>query len=147
LYLRHYDADGKLQSVFGPRVELEPSSTQELSWRLDSSELDLDGLPIAEVGLEITSEQRANGTIYVDYLTWDGAPDTTFKKRGKMSLQSWVDGADSVETWGSDYRIRQNDGRGLLIQGAREWSDYLRERNVIRRTWRSRSRWRRAYRA
>jgi ADP-ribosylglycohydrolase len=125
LYLRHYDADGKLQSAFGPRVELDPSSTQELIWRVDGAELDLDGLPIAEVGLEITSEQRANGTVYVDYLTWNGTPDTTFKRRGTTSLQSWVDGADSVENWwGGDFRVKQNQGRGLLIQGTREWTDY-----------------------
>jgi hypothetical protein len=117
LYIRAYNEDGNLQHFFGPGISLEPSSTHELSWNLDGSALDIHGLPIVEVGLEISSEKRAEGTIYLDFLTWDGAPDVILRSRGKVSQQAWVNGADSLEKWwGGDYRIQQNEGRGLLIQ-------------------------------
>lgn len=125
LYIRVYDESGKLQYFRGPETTMEPSSTQELSWKLDGSTLGIDGLPIAEVGLEITSLKRADGTLYLDYLTWDGVPDTTFAARGKVSQQAWVNGAHSLEGGsGGALHVKQNEGRGLVIQGTREWVDY-----------------------
>jgi hypothetical protein len=70
-------------------------------------------------------DKRADGTLFVDYLTWDGIPDTTFAARGKASLQAWVNGAHSLESGsGGEFHLKQNEGRGLAIQGTREWVDY-----------------------
>jgi hypothetical protein len=38
---------------------------------------------------------------------------------------AWVNGVDQCERWWPEsFRLAQNEGRGLLIQGAREWRNY-----------------------
>jgi hypothetical protein len=42
-----------------------------------------------------------------------------------MWRRAWVDGVDQAERWYPEpYRLMQNRGTGLLIQGTREWTDY-----------------------
>jgi hypothetical protein len=44
---------------------------------------------------------------------------------GTMWRRAWVNGIDQYDRrWPEDYRLVQNEGTGLLIQGAREWTDY-----------------------
>jgi hypothetical protein len=66
--------------------------------------------------------------VYLDYLGWNGAPDVVFARPGtggKTWSQAWVNGVDQWEQSATDrYRLVQNDGTGLLIQGTREWTDY-----------------------
>jgi hypothetical protein len=39
--------------------------------------------------------------------------------------RAWVNGMDQWEpTWHEPYRLVQNNGRGMIIQGTREWTDY-----------------------
>ncbi len=125
LTLRFYGAGDKLILLCGPQEELQPGEARELSWPIEAD--DIGGFPICEVGLEMAADARADGTIYLDYLTWEGAPDVSFKKPsgGKVWQRAWVNGADSIENWSrDDYRVRQSAGRGLLMQGTREWTDY-----------------------
>ena len=43
-----------------------------------------------------------------------------------MWRRAWVDGSDQVVRRSPEtYRLVQNRGRGLWIQGAREWTDYM----------------------
>jgi len=138
LVLRSYDPEDNLVITSGPGLKISPGATHELTWKVD----DNGGAPIASIGLEIASDQRADGTIYLDYLTWDGAPDVTFGRStavmrsrptlsgtgtGRMDMwrRAWVNAVDKVEPrWPEAYRLVQNSGRGLLIQGTREWTDY-----------------------
>ena len=42
-----------------------------------------------------------------------------------MWRRAWVDGVDQYEArWWEAYRLVQNSGRGLLIQGSGDWTDY-----------------------
>jgi hypothetical protein len=42
-----------------------------------------------------------------------------------MWFRAWVDGADHFDPhYPEAFRIAQNEGRGLAIQGTREWRDY-----------------------
>jgi len=126
LYIRRYGADDRLVRSYGPQVVLRTGEAQDLVWRVPNTA----GDPIAEVGLEISAERAASGTLYLDYLTWDGAPDVAFehpRHNGTMWRRAWVDGVDQYEHWSwypEPYRLMQNDGVGLLIQGTREWTDY-----------------------
>lgn len=126
LYIRKYgDRDQKV-IMRGPQFELEPGTDQVLIWQVP----DTDGAPVVEVGLEITSAQRSDGTLYLDYLTWDGVPHVTFHRQNPSSLmwkRAWVNTCDNELTDFNleDYRLAQNHGRGLLIQGTRDWEDYL----------------------
>lgn len=129
LYLRVYGEKDQKVTLRGPQVELKPGAEQVLTWQAP----DTDGAPIAEVGLEITSARRADGTVYLDYLTWSGTPNMTFhrpKQRGLMWRRAWVnaldheDRVDFSDWYPETFRLLQNQGRGMLIQGTREWADY-----------------------
>jgi ADP-ribosylglycohydrolase len=129
LYVSVYGEDDELVLIFGPETDLAPSATVELTWRLD----DIDGAPmesigpIAQIGVEISSTSRADGTVYLDYLTWDGAPDVVLTRpahRGTMWRRAWVEGVDRFLSSPEPYRLVQNESRGLLMHGTREWTDY-----------------------
>jgi len=124
LYVTIYQADDSLGIVRGPQQTLAPGDYVELSWTIPTT----GGLPISAVGFEVTHPSHANGTIYLDYLTWDGAPDTVLaapRGDGVMWRRAWVNGVDQFDDWWPEaYRLVQNHGRGLLSQGTREWKDY-----------------------
>jgi ADP-ribosylglycohydrolase len=127
LFIRAYDKEDHLKTVYGPELQFEPRAYTEVSWLVPGTH----GQPIAEVGLEFKAE---TGAVYLDYLTWDGAPDVLFtrpfgadKPRDPPQVwrRAWVDGVDLWEEgWPQPYRLVQNEGRGLIIQGTREWTDY-----------------------
>ena len=41
-----------------------------------------------------------------------------------MWRRAWVDGVDNLWSFVEPYRLIQNKGTGLLIQGTRDWHDY-----------------------
>ncbi|HQY94343.1 ADP-ribosylglycohydrolase family protein [Caldilinea sp.] len=124
LYVTLYQADDSLGIVRGPQQTLAPGDYAELSWTIPAT----NGLPISAVGCEVTHPSHANGTIYLDTLTWDGAPDIVLANPGgdgAMWRRAWVNGVDQFDDWWPEaYRLMQNRGRGLLSQGTREWQDY-----------------------
>jgi ADP-ribosylglycohydrolase len=124
LYICTYGSDDQLVVTRGPQVKLAPGAYHEFTWRIG----DTGGGPIAQVGVEIRSERRADGTVYLDYLTWDGAPNVVLTRpvySGSMWRRAWVDGVDQFDSrWPEPYRVVQNHGTGLLIQGTREWTNY-----------------------
>ena len=136
LYLRYY-ADGDVLTIRrSEAVSLAPNQTHTFAWPI----AELEGAPIAEIGVEISSKGCADGTLYLDYLTWDGTPQVTLRrppyatavtKRSpdgmstNMWRMAWVNGMDQYDWWWPEaFRLVQNRGRGLLIQGTREWTDY-----------------------
>ncbi len=124
LYIGVYGADDALVASRGPEAALEPGAEHEFTWRVP----DTGGAPIASIGLELVSERGVTGTLYLDYLGWDGAPDVTLTRPahgGALWRRAWVDGIDQAERgYPETYRLMQNHGRGLLMQGTREWTDY-----------------------
>jgi len=124
LYLNRYGADDQFVMVRGETVELAPGQDAELAWTIP----DLDGQPVAEIGLAIASEKRASGVIYVDWLTWDGTPDVRLGRPaegGTMWRKAWVNAVDEYGfRYPEPYRLMQNHGTGMILQGTREWKDY-----------------------
>jgi ADP-ribosylglycohydrolase len=139
LFARHYDEDGDLQIIGGPAQSVSPGRAVDLEWPVG----DCGGWPIAWVGVEVGGDNGARGTLYLDTLTWAGPPDMTLNRpygprpegqsRGPEAVlwkKAWVNGLDGVESfyatesYPQPYRLIQNAGRGLLIQGTREWKDY-----------------------
>ena len=143
LYVRIYGENDELMILRGPQISLAPGQAEDFVWKIEDS----SGSPIAEVGVEISSAQQADGTAYLDYLTRDGTPNVTFKrpdfvgsarrrfesgKSSDMWRNAWVNGVDSYDWWWPEpYRIVQNEGRGLLMQGTREWTDYVATADVV----------------
>jgi hypothetical protein len=125
LYVRHFDEDGELRVARGPVQKMEPGDGVGLEWRVSPT----GGLPIGEVGVEVRSDAGARGVLHLDRLDWSGAPDTvlgTPGRRAEPCERAWVNGADRFRLEGSEghYRIVQNQGLGLAIQGSREWTGY-----------------------
>ena len=126
-YIRVYGADDKLVVTRGEIREMAPGSDWTLSWKIEST----GGAAIAEVGVEVSSDTRADGTIYLDCLTWEGVPELTFVRPdsgGNVWQRAWVNAVDSSAKFiGQEAalcRVIQNTGTGMLIQGTREWENY-----------------------
>jgi ADP-ribosylglycohydrolase len=130
LYIAVYKADDSLDLFYAPPQTLTPGDYLELAWTIPST----NGLPISAVGMEITHAGRADGAIYLDYLTWDGAPHTVLANPGGdgvMWRRAWVNGVDQYDPWWPEaYRLVQNHGRGLLSQGTRQWTDYAAQATI-----------------
>jgi ADP-ribosylglycohydrolase len=123
-FIRFYDGTDALVWLAGPGAVLEAGAEHDFEWRVE----DTGGQPVAAVGVELRAGDGAPGTVYLDYLTWDGAPQLNLTRPadgGTMWRRAWVQGVDRFDPgWPEPYRLIQNSGRGLLIQGTREWTDY-----------------------
>ncbi len=124
LSLRAYNEKDSLVRFTGATVFLAPGAAETLQWTVP----DTHGFPIADIGIDISGEKGASGTILLDYLTWSGVPDVVLGKPagGSMWRKTWVNGMDHFDSPGSTepFRLIQDHGTGLLIQGSREWNDY-----------------------
>jgi ADP-ribosylglycohydrolase len=108
LLVRVYGAGDELVTLRGPEGALE--------WRIP----DTGGRPIAQVGVETAGPARLRS------LTWDGEPEAILGPAdGSLWRRAWVRGVDRWDDhWPEPFRLIQNRGRGLLIHGTREWTDY-----------------------
>jgi ADP-ribosylglycohydrolase len=125
LFVKVYGAEDQLVTLYAPAVTLAPGAVETLSWVVEAPV----GCPIGWVGVEVASPTRAEGTLYLDWLTWEGAPRVAFDRpahAGTRWLSAWVQAtttamADHEHT----YRLIQDEGTGLFMQGTREWRDYV----------------------
>ena len=122
--LQSYNEEDTLNTLDSPRQVLSPGHAVQLEWQVP----ELAGAPIAQVGILVSSHRPTAGRVYLDRLSWDGSPDSVFRKlagKGKMWKRQWVNAADFFENVdGETFRVIQNRGRGLVISGARQWQDY-----------------------
>lgn len=124
LYLSVYQANDDLERLYAPTITLAPGAHREFSWAVPATA----GQPIAGIGFEIHQPGPSAGIVYLDYLTWDGAPQTVLGKPdgdGVMWRRAWINGVDLIgENWPEAYRLVQNAGRGIFSQGTCDWVDY-----------------------
>lgn len=122
LVVRHYDGGDELAMLNAEPVRLAAGQDATLNWTVP----DTGGQPIAEVGIAI--DAATPGSVRIDHLTWDGAPDVTLTRPpdgGTMWRRAWVDAVDQFNPrWPEPFRIVQNRGSGMLITGSRDWDDY-----------------------
>lgn len=111
LVAKVYDGADELRTVEGP--------WGELTWVVPET----GGQPVAAIGVEVQGEAQ------LDWLTWDGGPNTTLTRPadgGTLWRKAWVKAVDRWdERWPESFRIVQNSGTGLLIQGEQGWRDYI----------------------
>lgn len=132
-FIKVYNSEDQLDMIYGPEEVLAATTYTETEWTVPNTR----SQPIAEIGLECSG---ASGNLYLDYLTWDGEPNVTltrpFGSKEPWSpplvwRQAWVDGMDLWEVWWPEpYRLVQNEGRGLIMQGTRQWEDYQVEADI-----------------
>ena len=124
LVLKAYGPDDQLFVVGSPEIALAAGAAHIFEWVVDLPV----GCPIAWVGVELSSARRADGTVYLDWLTWSGTPRVTLERpahNGTSWVNAWVRVADAFHPEPeSTYRLIQDEGLGLAIQGTREWQDY-----------------------
>jgi ADP-ribosylglycohydrolase len=121
LALRHYGIGDRSELISGELVALPAGEQQTLTWQVP----DTGGMPILAIGLEV----EGTGPVALDSLSWSGAPTVTFARPGDRSAtlwrRAWVDGVDHFEgRYFEAFRISQNEGRGVMAQGTRDWIDY-----------------------
>ncbi|GAA2364728.1 hypothetical protein Cme02nite_32560 [Catellatospora methionotrophica] len=113
LLVGYYGADDQLHTVASP---------QQAAGTLRVRVPDLGGYPVAFVGF------RTDGPVALDRLTWDGAPEVRLTRPaggGTMWRRAWVQAADQwFDRWPEPFRLVQNQGTGLLVQGEAGWRDY-----------------------
>ncbi len=124
LFARYYDGHDQLNVERSPKVALAPGEIGALEWVLSLP----PGATAYALGLELSSSHPAQGALYLDSLSWSGAPQVAFTRpagNGVMWRRAWVDAVDSFRPIGPEiFRPVQNQGRGLLVTGTRDWQDY-----------------------
>ena len=132
LFIIVYDKDDKLDVIYGPEVVLSAGEHQSAEWVIPNTH----SQPIAEIGIECKS---GSGSVYLDYLGWEGEPDIVLTKPfGSKEMwgpphvwrSAWVNAMDEAISWTHPYRLIKNEGRGLYMQGTREWKDYQAEADI-----------------
>jgi ADP-ribosylglycohydrolase len=121
-----YGANDSLEKYHGPEVGVKPGEAAVLEWSLNNL-FHLTGKPIVDTGIDIRSQEPIDGSLYLDYLTWWGTPNVVFRRPGFPGTawkKCWINGVDHFESGQEAFRLIQNNGRGLIIQGCREWADY-----------------------
>ena len=130
LYVKHYSEGDTTVLSRGPDVILKPGEEQDLKWAVN----DPGGEPIVEVGVEFQTEGPSDASVYLDFLTWEGSPSLNLKRpdrNGSMWRRAWVNAVDIWDSFSPEaYRLIQNHGVGLIIQGTRDWQDYRAEARI-----------------
>ncbi len=125
LRIKVYGLNDRLFDFDGPSLALAPGDDKILTWTLP----DLDGQPIQKIGVALTSrDARADGTVFLDTLRWDGAPLVTLRRPKDPSefwRKAWVNNVSFFsKNFRSAFRISQDRGSGIIVCGARDWTDY-----------------------
>lgn len=118
LYVAYYDGNDQAQYAYSEAISV--GAAAELSMTIPSH-----AYPAFEIGVE------AEGCVHLDYLRWDGEPNYAstrppqVRRGNSMWRRSWVNGVDDFVSmpWVEPFRLVQNTGRGLVMQGSREWRD------------------------
>ncbi len=127
LYVRVYDKNDALALLRSEPRRFGPGESGHFHWEIPAT----GGRVIAEVGVEVGGAS-GTGAVYLDWLSWNGAATTTFAKPdggGAASKRAWVNAADHFEEAGGvnsnlAYRVIQDAGTGLVLQGEACWGDY-----------------------
>ncbi|MDX9863934.1 MAG: ADP-ribosylglycohydrolase family protein [Anaerolineaceae bacterium] len=130
LFISFYGKDDVVQQAVGELHWVSPGVTAEVAWTVP----DLHGRPVVAVGMQVECDQVQQGSVYLDWLTWDGAPRAWLGDPGdggSMWRRAWVNACSAAERdQHPDPKQRhatflvQNEGRGLYLQGTQEWTNY-----------------------
>ncbi len=120
VYLGYYGEDDEVGHLDGDVVELAAGESKRVAFRVPA----LPG-PVFSAGVRVAGP--AAGSVFLEALKWSGAPEFRLERpthRGTMWRRAWVNGVDLLTKGTEMFRLVQNAGMGLLMQGTREWRDY-----------------------
>ena len=132
-FVRHYRGDGSLHTRYGEPTALQPGANT-LRWQVPAC----GGLPIYELGIELTAGQRLDGELTLRQLDWHGAPECFAMGRAdelSPDLTPWTTNTpwlkaflSSARNLAPDYTttfsISHPGDNGVLTIGTRDWDDY-----------------------
>lgn len=121
VYLSYYGENDEPATFDSDVVAIAAGESKRVSFTVPS----LPG-PIFQVGVHLTG---ASGGVYLEAMKWFGAPEVTLEhpgsgNQGSMWRRAWVNGVDMMSRGTEMFRLIQNQGMGLIMQGTREWRDY-----------------------
>jgi len=138
LYVRHTDPDNPEEKVmvYGGAINLVSGRARKLA--LDVP--DMEGWPVEDLGIEVTSTATVSGELFVDAVEMGGKPsiawpahlptqDQSSKAGVTRRAPGWICdldviyGAASVEGE-SCMRLVKSEGRGVAVTGTLDWTDY-----------------------
>lgn len=118
------DEDLATATIAGPVCELQPGENRVLSWTMPRT----DGFPIAAIGFEL-HDGSAGDAVVLDLLDWKGAPRTSLmpSKSGNIWAHAWVRAVEGCAAYDNNTTITVHHSRpgGVMIQGSRDWRDYI----------------------
>ncbi|HEY0181585.1 MAG TPA: ADP-ribosylglycohydrolase family protein, partial [Rhodopila sp.] len=134
-----FGAEDRLKTLAGPERTLAPGEAAVLHWQMP----DTGGQPIAEIGVGLRGcgPEACEGSLYLDYVRWSGSPDMVLRRPeapGEMWFRAWVNDASHFSNRFEAFRVSQDQGRGLVTQGTRDWADYTVEASLrpdLARAW------------
>ncbi|WP_343415633.1 hypothetical protein [Candidatus Flexifilum breve] len=144
LYAKHFNGTDDLSSLQSDPRELTPGQSAVLTWRVP----DTHCYPIAQIGVQVTGNGGQAGTVLLDYLTWDGAPDVVLdrpaerernrttglparccgKQRGSMALTAA--NALSTSTTGRNHTASSRTADAACLCRARANGQIIKSRRV-----------------
>ncbi len=133
LYASVYDERDELRQIHSDAQEMVPGQEAHLAWRVP----DTGAYAIFEIGLEIEAADPlgVDGVIYLDYLTWSGAPEIVLKRPDNnlstMWKHAWVNNASQFQTRWEGLRVSNGEGTGFVAQGTRDWKNYRVSSRII----------------
>jgi hypothetical protein len=122
-----YGKDDELVTIDSKTfIELAPGAEQVLEYTIADN---MDHQPIQQIGVSLlVPSGHFTGTVWLDYLRWDGTPQLTLRrpKNGPCDFwrQAWVNGVSKFHQWGPSFFLAQDAGEGIISHGTREWKDY-----------------------
>lgn len=122
-----YGKDDELQTLDSDAfVTLTPGSEKVLEYLIPDN---MDSQPIQKVGIALlVREGNLTGTVWLDYLRWDGTPQLTLRRPKQTPCdfwrQAWVNAVSKFHQWGPSFFLAQDAGGGIISYGTREWKDY-----------------------
>ena len=126
LFASVYNEHDELGRIYDERQRLGSGGEPMLSWRVP----DTGGYPIFEIGLEFETQDASgiDGRVYVDYLSWSGAPEVRLcrpdNNLSTMWKHAWVNNVSQFQTRWEGLRVTNGEGIGFISQGSRDWRDY-----------------------
>ena len=119
VYLGYYGENDETGTFDDEVLELGTGESRHVSFTVPA----LPG-PVFSAGVRV---QGPAGAVFLESLKWSGAPTFRLERpthRGTMWRRAWVNGVDLLTKGTEMFRLVQNAGTGLLMQGTREWRDY-----------------------
>ena len=143
-FSKHWGQDDKLIKISSNFFKFKGNEKKQISWDIP----DTGSNPVGQIGINITSNKNREGEVILNFVNFEGEPKQIFKRPdhlqnyqkgkkikegyyGEIWRNAWVQYLDKWEKRGKNFRICQNNGRGILYTGTNLWKNYSISSNIM----------------